>query len=77
MMQRAEIRKIPILLKPELKPSIRILKEFSRNHGLIPNCSGRVDNHRLYLTKEHDDICLDLSDVTYRLIDGESIHEIP
>jgi hypothetical protein len=36
-----------------------------------------VDNRRLYLTKKHDGICLDLSGVTYRLIDGESIHEIP
>jgi len=53
------------------------LKTYSWNHGLIPICSGVVDNHRLYLTKEHDDICLDLSDFTYQLIDAESIHEIP
>jgi hypothetical protein len=60
-----------------IKPSIRILKEFSRNHSLIPIYSSMVDNHRLFLTKEHDDICPDLSDATYQLIDAESIHEIP
>jgi hypothetical protein len=70
------IHNIGILLEPELKQSVMALKDFSRRHGLVLISSGRLDNHRLYLTNELGDTCLDLSDVTYQLIDGESIDEI-
>ena len=63
------IHNMGILLEPELKQSVRVLKDFSRHHGLIS--SGMIDNHRLYLTKEHEDTYLDLSDVTYQLSEAK------
>ena len=67
------IHNMGILLEPELKQSVRVLKDFSRHHGLILISSGMIDNHRLYLTKEHEDTYLDLSDVTYQLSEAKYV----
>jgi hypothetical protein len=67
------IHNMGILLEPELKQSVRVLKDFSRYHGLILISSGMIDNHRLYLTKEPEDTYFDLSDVTYQLSEAKYV----